>query len=302
MSTDRSSAAPLRAAVTAVGIVCALGEDLDEVRARIAAGESGVRALDIEGAPGATGAAVEGPNLRPWLTRRKDARLMARPSRLLLPAAARALGDWAGDREGLGLFFGVGREPADGGESNDALSAMTDGARLDMARLAGRGRDLYPPLLPLKSLPNMALAHVSIQLGIRGPGGTFTGGPEAGVQALRDGIAAVAEGRCPAALAGGTDAWVDAGALRDRARLGRSGPPGEAAVVLRLEPADAPGALFILERGRAGLDVPPDEPEHRAALGSCGAADGVLSLVIRQGDVIVGEAAGTCCEVRWIPC
>jgi len=292
----------LRAAVTGIGIVCALGEDLDAVRARIAAGGSGVRPLAIEGAEGAVGAPVEGPNLRPWLTRRKDARLMARPSRLLLPAAARALGDWAGDREELGLFFGVGREPADGGESNDALSAMVDGGRLDLERVAGRGRDLYPPLLPLKSLPNMALAHVSIQLGVRGPGGTFTGGPEAGVQALRDGIAAVAEGRCPAVLAGGTDAWVDAGALRDRARMGRTGPPGEAAVVLRLEPEGTAGALFLLERGRAGLDLPGGDTPHRAALGHCGAADGVLALVVGQGDVIVGEEAGTCCEVRWIPC
>lgn len=151
----------------------------------------------------------------------------------------------------------------------------------------------------------MALAHAAIQLGILGPSGTCTGGPEAGVQALREAIAAVAEGRCEAALAGACDQWVDAGALRDRARLGLLAPPGEAGVALRLERPGAPGVAartrFYVERGPAGLDpVPP--PPHRAALGYCGAADGLLALVLGPAGLTAGEAPGACCEVRVIPC
>ncbi len=295
----------MRAAVTAIGLVTALGDEPAAVRARVAAGESAVVPAPFEGSPVAACAPVEKLNLRPWLTRRKDQRLMARPSQLLLPAAARALVGWEGDRAALGLYFGVGREPADSGESNEALSAMALDGALDLDALSGRGRDLYPPLLPLKSLPNMALAHVSIQLGVMGENATFTGGSEAGVQALREAIAAVVEGRCPAVLAGASDSWVDGGSMRDRARLGRFEPPGEAAVVLRLEPEDAPGvagrALFLLERGAAGLDPAPP-PAHRAALGDCGAADALVALILELRGVIGGDGEGSCCEVRWNPC
>jgi len=291
----------MKVAVTGVGVLTALGDEVGAVRARLAAGDVGsapITQLPLDPPPEV--ARVHGPRLRDFVRRRKDVRLFARPSALLLPPAIAALGAWAGDREQLGLFVGVGREPADEGESAPALAAMARGGRLDMARVAGRGRDLYPPLLPLKSLPNMALAHVAIQLGIRGESGTCTGGPMAGVHALREAAAAVYEGRAPAALVGATDSWLDGPSLRDWARLDRPDAPGEAAVALLLEPAGAPGAIACIERLPAGAPraSAPSWGGLRRQLGSGGAADALLELVFGGGRA--GGVEG--CEVVWRMC
>lgn len=267
----------MRAAVLAVGVVCALGEDPEAVRAALAAGQRGL----LVGEGGLAGR-VPGPDLRPWLQRRKDTKLLARPAVLALAAAGRALEGFAGDREALGLFFGVRREPPDTGEADAALAASARGGRLDLEALARAGRDLYPPLLPLRTLPNMALAHVSINLGLMGWADTFAGGAAAGIMALREAIFALYDGRCPQALAVATDSQVDPGSMRDRARLGECAPPGEAAVALLLAPAGAPGALWEVEAGSAGAGAPPDAPPLQGQLGDCGAAAGLLALTLAR--------------------
>ena len=270
----------MRASVTGLGVLCGLGQTTGEVEARLGRGESALVDLEVEGSRVRQGSRVKGPDLRPWLSRRKDRKLFSRCAELLLGAAGSALGEWPGDRETLGLFVGVRREPSDAEDADAALLACAEGGELSLSRLCSQGRDLYPPLHPLKTLPNMALAHVAIQLGIRGTSGTTAGGPAAGVMAVREGIAAVAEGRCRAALAGAVDSWLDPGSLRDWARLGRTAcSPGEAAVVLRLEPAGHPAALFELERGEAGVGASPSLREHWPALGHCGVADALVALV-----------------------
>lgn len=274
----------MRLAVTGLGLVCALGETLDEVQRRLAAGEQAVGPLGVPGVPEALGAVVPGPKLRTWLQRRKDAKLLPRAAELVLPAAGRALEGWAGDREALGLYFGVRREPPDTGEADAAMVASCVDGALDPERFATRGRDLYPPLLPLKTLPNMVLAHVAINLGVMGTDDCCVGDAAAGLVALRAAMHAVHEGRCPAALAGAADSQVDGGSIRDRARLGEPRPAGEAAVVLRIEPEGSPGALFHLADAGAGfsLDLPeqPTERPHHAALGECGTADALLALAL----------------------
>jgi len=283
------SACPPPVVVTGLGICCALGDDPSAVERGVVAGLSGVRSHpklgDLPGGDGHDHAGwVTGPKtLRAALKRRKDRKLLARPAQLALVAADSAVAGWPGDREELGIFLGVGREPADDGQSEPALCASARDGQLDEALLAGPGRDLYPPLLPLRTLPNMALAHISINLDIRGENGAWAGGAAAGLRAAVAGIAAVAAGRCPAALIGGADSLIHTGLARDRLRLGLNTPPGEAGVVLLIEPLPV-----AWERGGriwaqvAGVpDAEPDEDTAlHAALGDCGAADGVLALAL----------------------
>ena len=81
------------------------------------------------------------------------------------------------------------------------------------------------------SLPHRLLA------GIRGPADTTAGAAGAGAAALRMGLLAVAEGRCPAALVVLADSLVSAEVVRDRARMGLNESVGEAGVALLLLPA-----------------------------------------------------------------
>lgn len=215
---------------------------------------------------------------------------MARPSQLALAAAGPAMAGFEGDRSELGIYLGVGREPPDSGESEAALAASADGGALDEHRLAGPGRDLYPPLLPLKTLPNMALAHISINLQLMGENNAWAGDAGAGMRAVVAGMWAVHEGRAPAALVGAADAATDLGSARDRLRRGRTGAPGEAAAVLRIAPWDGvtAGVGLDLEVGDPAA-VPMDPTPVRAAIGDVGAAEGVLLVaaavqaVLRDG-------------------
>jgi 3-oxoacyl-(acyl-carrier-protein) synthase len=255
----------------AVGCVTPLGEDPAIVWARLAAGEHAlVPTAELRDLADPRAGVVIGPDLGPWLARRKDLRLLPRAAVLALPAAGRALVGFGGDREELGIFVAVGREPPDAGEAEPAFFASARDGRLDRERLAAEGRALYPPLLPLRTLPNMVLAHVAIQHGIRGENATFAGGWEAGVQALAEGVRAIREGRCVFALVGAAASNVDLPSARDRLRLGLDGAPGEAAVFALLGPG-----------GRA---LPPGPGEAlrarwRAAVGDTGGVEGLVGLL-----------------------
>lgn len=281
--------------VTRVGLLCPLGAEPAEVLVRLQAGErAALPQPGLAALPDPRAAVVPGPDLRPLLKRRKDARLLARPAELALAAATAALGAALEDRRDLGLFLGVGREPPDQGESEPALAASARDGLLDEALLAGPGRDLYPPLLPLRTLPNMALAHVSINLNIFGENGAWAGGIGAGWAALHSAWWAVAEGRASAALAGGADSLVDLGSARDRLRMGATGPPGEAAAILLLESraaAEARGAtalcrLTLLAPDAAEALRDQRAPPLRAAMGDLGAAEGplLLALAVASGE------------------
>lgn len=181
---------------------------------------------------------VPGPDLGPWLRRKKDARLLPRAAQLALPAAGRAMQGFTGDPEALGIFVAIGREPPDEGEAEASLLASETDGQLDLVKLGGPGRDLYPPLLPLRTLPNMVLAHVAIQWGIRGENGVFAGEAEAGWMAWRAAVAALRDGRCAEVLVGAAWSTVDLASARDRLRLGHTTLPGEGAIFVRL---GAPG-------------------------------------------------------------
>lgn len=252
--------------ILGIGCVTPLGDDPAIVLAAIRAGISALGPSSVLAPlPDSRAGVVPGPDLGPWLTRKKDVRILARAAKLALPAAGRALLGIECDREEMGIFVAIGREPPDEGEAEASIAAMATATGIDRASLGAAGRDLYPPLLPLRTLPNMILAHVSIQHGVRGENGTFAGGAEAGRAALRAAVLAVQEGRCPCALVGAAYSAVDLGSARDRLRMGATDPPGEAAV-------------FVVV-GPGGRTIPTDPLDTRDALGDTGPVEGLLPLL-----------------------
>jgi 3-oxoacyl-(acyl-carrier-protein) synthase len=282
--------------VTGLGFCTALGIDPWAAMQR---GEVGVvENEELSRLPHKTAAVVDRVDLRPRLKRRKDRKLMARPAQLALSAAGQAIASWTRETDELGLYVGVGREPGDDGESEPALVAAQVGRQLDVQRVAGRCRDLYPPLLPLKTLPNMALAHIAIHLDVRGENGTWSGDAAAGLTALRAGIWSVRENRCNGALIVASDSWVSTGAVRDILRMSGGepiSPPGEAGVAILIESASSAAArgapVLATVNTDAGHARRAAEGEHHAALGRCNAADGLLSVAL----AIVGRASE-----RWV--
>jgi 3-oxoacyl-(acyl-carrier-protein) synthase len=288
----------MEVAVTAVGVLCAAGADPQSLLERMERNETALRShgplVSLPG--GDLAGVVDRLDLDRVLLRKKDKKLLARPSALALAAAGSLVAQWPGERGELGLFLGVGREPPDDGESEGTLAGAARSGELDEELLAGPGRDLYPPLLPLKTLPNMALAHISINLGLMGENGAWAGFEGAGLMALRAGIRAVAEGRSPAVLAGAAESQVDLGSARDRLRAGASGPPGEAAALLLLEPmqvALSRGVRILGTLSACPAEARSSHSELSAILGDCGAANSVLRVIVAllRGETIVVAAS-----------
>ncbi|MEO1272564.1 MAG: beta-ketoacyl synthase N-terminal-like domain-containing protein [Myxococcota bacterium] len=234
--------------------------------------------------------------LKPYLKQRKSLKLMSRDARLAVLAAAHALTDagldpqardrWATAPEEVGLYMGVGLEPGDVSEVGQALAVarIDQEARVDLARLGQEGIDRIPPLAALKTLPNMALAHVAINFDLMGPGEALSCWSTAGLHALAAAHEAIERGLCQVALVGAADSDVDfdglallirAGLLTTPLRadptgardLWHAGPgwiPGEGAafVVLEsLEHAQARGVSPVARMvGTTNVMLPPRSP------------------------------------------
>lgn len=219
-----------------------------------------------------------------YLKRRKAAKLMTPAARLAMDAVGQI---WDELGQGLnpietGLFFSVGREPPDEGEAEAALIASAvDGAFSEEA-LATKGRLLYPPLLPLKTLPNLILGHLSIHFGLCGENAAWAG---EGVQSFVEGFWSIQEGRSERVLVGASDSLVDLGQARDIKRLGIDGPPGEASIAWLLEDESVASRPPIakVEPLRQSQDSSGESPLEngaiRAQIGYCGVVEPQLDLL-----------------------
>lgn len=301
-------------AVTGLGLACALGTDPDAVRSAIDEGKTALTQYDdLRNVLPIPGYGVTDVDCTPFLKRKKDRKLLPRAAELAMVAAAHALGPKEPE---VGCFVGVGREPPDQASTGPALMAAANNGKLDPVRLAEFGIKLYPPLAPLRTLPNLVLAHVAIHLDFTGESGTRAGEEAAGIAALVEGFRAVSEGRADVVIAGGADSRTDVGSARDLCRMGLCHPgrgPGEGAGMLRLEPLDraiARGATIyaVITDGSVAAEPLPEHAVRvpdafEAALGACGSAAGpiavVLSMVRGAGTVLAVEASGACAWISW---
>ena len=171
---------------------------------------------------------------RQYLKRRKAAKLMTPAARLAMDAVGQ-IWDTVGEKldpTETGLFFSVGREPPDEGDAEAALIASADNGSFSEEALAIHGRSLYPPLLPLKTLPNLILGHLSIHFDLCGENAAWAG---EGVQSFVEAVWTILEGRAERILVGAADSLIDLGQARDIKRLGVLAPPGEASIAWLLE-------------------------------------------------------------------
>ena len=174
---------------------------------------------------------------RAYLKQRKAAKLLTPAARLALDAVGQVLEDLPEsvlNREELGLFVAVGREPPDEGEAEKTLALSCRDGQLDVNLLATVGQDHYPPLLPLRTLPNMVLGHISIHQDILGENGCWAGDSSAGIAALRSAYWSIVEGGLDAALCCAGDSLTQLGLARDRYRMGEKSHPGEAGAAILL--------------------------------------------------------------------
>ena len=258
-----------------VGLETPLGQHPEEFVAEIQKKTSAIKVLaPLALLENPQGSMVDPLSIRSIIKKRKEIKLYTRAAKLALLAAYRCVGHI--DMPDMGLFVAVGREPPDEGSAESCLIESQENGLFKEMLLAEKGRSLYPPLLPLRTLPNMILAHISIQLSIMGENACWAGGDETGVQAFQSGFWALEEGRCTHALVGAADSFISLGAARDLHRI-RNVPPSEAGVFFFLESKEDP------EPGDIVLIADPKKQHIRhdleSILGYTGSAQQLLELV-----------------------
>ena len=262
-----------RAVITGLGLLTPVGTSLGATRRALAEGRCAIAPATLfDPSPFASPLAGEVRDLdpRPYFRVPKALKLCDRRTRFAVCAAAMALEDAgfpAGPCEGLGVSIGTSGSDLGAEELSAALARAEDPAlpARDTAVFGEAALGGLNPLWLLVHLPNMTSAHVAIQREARGPNTTVMTGWAAGLSAIVEGAAWIAEGRADAVLAGGADSAVHPfafAALEQEGHLSGPSPlvPAEGAAVVLLEEREAAlarGARIFGEVGGHALSAGP---------------------------------------------
>ena len=247
-----------RVVVTGMGIVCPLGNDADTAWSRLIAGESGIAAItrfDASRVDSRIAGEVKGFDPEDVLDRRAVRRMDAY-SHFAVAAARQAVDDArldvAAEAEDIGAVVASG-----GG----GLTTFERQSRV----LFEQGPRHMSPFFATMMIPNMAAAHVSLELGTKGPLGAVCTACSAGAGAIGDAFEIIRRGAAVAMLAGGAEAPINETGLAAfgamRALSTRNKAPQEAS-----RPFDAGRDGFVIAEGAAILVL--EELEHARARGA----------------------------------
>jgi len=255
--TDRANGAR-RVVVTGLGVVSPLGCDARRMYERLVAGESGVAEItrfDHSDQRVHIAAEVEGFDPEDYLEKRKIRRLDLF-SRFAVGAAKGAAADAGFDprpeaeRVGAVIGSGVG-----------GLQTL----HLEIEKLLTQGPERTNPLLVPMMIPNMGAAHVSLELGTKGPLSSTCTACAAGSDAIGLAFEILRRGAADAMFAGGSEAPISpvglAGFAAARTLSRRNDDPTAAS-----RPFDRGRDGFVMGEGAAVMVI--ETLEHAQARGA----------------------------------
>jgi 3-oxoacyl-[acyl-carrier-protein] synthase II len=246
---------PKRVVVTGLGLVTPLGCSVDDVFARLLAGESGIDTITrFDHSEHLVHIAGE---VRDWEPERfLDKRQMRRLDRFAQFAVGAA--SIARDDAGLDIAAEPERIGAVVGSGVGGLQTF----ETDVRRLIEKGPERINPLLIPMLIPNMGAAHVSLTLGTKGPLNATCTACAAGSNAIGDAFEIIRRGDAVAMFAGGSEAAIApvgiAGFAAMRALSTRNDDPRHAS-----RPFDAGRDGFVMGEGSGVLVL--EELEHARA-------------------------------------
>ena len=194
-----------------MGVVCPIGNTVDEFCESLKAGKSGIGPItSFDTTDFDVKIAGEIKNFDPtrWMDK-KDARKMARFVQIAAAASVQAA-------EEAGLIDGAaddGRRTVKGdpyrigvvvGNGQGGFDVVTD----SMKKLFNDGNKRMLPLTIPMMIPNMAAGNISMLLGTKGPSFTQITACAAGTDALGQALDLIRNGRCDVVIAGGTESSI----------------------------------------------------------------------------------------------
>lgn len=216
MPVAPSPIAPLpgrRAVLTGSGVVTPFGDlqqSIDAVRERRSA-LGPVRAFDASSFRESRAGECHAFDARPWFRIPKALKLADQRTRLAVAAASMAYAAAGLDEQAAanaGVLVGSSTHDMQIADLGRALGPLSDGDVTDIDYFGARILRKLPPLWLLVNLPNMASAHVAIQLAAHGPNSTLTTDWISGLQAVGEAARWIADGEADVVIAGGADCGV----------------------------------------------------------------------------------------------
>ena len=250
--------AATRVVVTGLGVISPIGSDLETFWRRLTAGDSGVGEItrfDHSDQRVHIAAEVGDFDAEDYIDKRQVRRLDLF-SRYAVAAGKTAAADADFDpkpeaeRVGAVIGSGVG-----------GLQTL----HTEISKLLEKGPERVNPLLVPMMIPNMGAAHVSLELGTKGPLSATSTACAAGSDAIGYAARIIRSGDADVVFAGGSEAPISATALAGfaaaRALSTRSGDPKEAS-----RPFDAGRDGFVMGEGAGCLVL--ESLEHAQARGA----------------------------------
>jgi nodulation protein E len=197
-----------RVAVTGLGLVCALGNNVAECWPRLAAGESGIRPLSDPGSPPYKfRCGAEAWDFRPLdHFSEKDLTMLERFAQLVTVSAREAIAQ-------SGLQF---NGPL--AESSAVVTGSSVGGQFaeeeGYKRLYRENFARVAPLTIPRTMSNAGASRISLEFGIRGPAYTVSTACSSSNHALGQAFWMVRQGQVTCAVAGGSEAVFAEGLLR----------------------------------------------------------------------------------------
>ncbi len=264
-----------RVVITGMGWVTPLGTGIEEVWARLLAGESGVSRIDRFDAatfPTTFAAQVRGYDFREFVKRVELHEHAALNTQFALGAARQAweMSGLAGasiDAARVGLYFGAGEAPPDFDHSSQADLAGWDPERktVDARKWIEAARRILSRHRELEQEANMPLRHVAAELGISGPAYNCLTACAASTQAIGEGMEVIRRGDADVMVTGGTHTMLHplgvTGFNRLTALSTRQGDPTQAA-----RPFDQTRDGFVMGEGAGVVII--EELEHAQRRGA----------------------------------
>ena len=255
-----------RVVITGMGVISPLGETVQEYWDALVQGRSGIGPMtlcDPTGFPCRIAGEVTSFDPTSYIDS-KEARRMARFSQLAVASALRAM-EHAGlngsnmDPEEAGVLMGNG---------NGGMPVTEENARVLFERGGMKESPFFIPMV----LPNMAAAHVSRLLGLKGYTNTVITACAAGTQAIGEGAEVIRRGAAKVIVSGGTEAGICQLSLGGfsviKALSSNNEDPAKASRPFEAHrdgfvPAEGAGAFVLEEMG-----VRP-EPRRQHSCGGC---------------------------------
>lgn len=191
-----------RIAITGMGIICPIGNNIDEVWQNVSQGKSGVGRItgwDTSQLGVKIGGEIKGFDAEETFGRR-DARRMDRTTQYAMYATQQAMADSGlevtdANRWDIGALIGSGI----GG-----IGTILEG----MLAYLERGQKGVSPLMVPMMLPDSPCGRVSIEYGLRGPTLSVSSACATGNNAIGEAAAMIARGAADVMLAGSTEAGL----------------------------------------------------------------------------------------------